>query len=221
MTNRARAVSGRGLLVQGVALADLTPGRFLNYVLDSRTHVITAGRHQRKRYRGHHAWDLLNRAGHFPPATPATLKEAIREPGLTPAELVARHDIASPAVRQVLTDYLTVRCAEMDYSSLCTLASHLAGLFWKQIETLAPGQRDLLLPAGLHEQWRETLRWRQDGKPVGCQKSAPSCDLRRGGLRPSGMMITRVFPSAQAPPGPRRLPSPSLKTYAPSSNRAA
>lgn len=93
------------------------------------------------------------------------MKEAIREPRLTPAELVARHDIADPGVRQLLADYLTVRGAEMDYSSLRTLAAHLAGLFWKQVETLAPGQRDLRLPAGLYEQWRETLRRRQDGKP--------------------------------------------------------
>ena len=153
------------LTTEAVALADLTPGRFLNYVLDSRTHVITAARHQRKRYRGYHAWDLLHRAGRFPPGTPDTLKEAIREPRLTPAELVARHDIADPGVRQLLADYLTVRGTEMDYSSLRTLAAHLAGLFWKQVETLAPGQRDLRLPAGLYEQWRETLRWRQDGKP--------------------------------------------------------
>jgi hypothetical protein len=53
----------------------------------------------------------------------------------------------------------------MDYSSLRTLAASLAGLFWKRAETLAPGQRDLRLPAGLYEQWRETLRWRQDGSP--------------------------------------------------------
>jgi integrase len=153
------------LTSEAVALRDLTPGRFLNYVLDSRTHVITAARHQRKRYRGHHAWDLLHRAGHFPPGTPDTLKEAIREPRLTPGQLVARHDIADPGMRQLLADYLTVRGAEMDYSSLRTLAAHLAGLFWKQVETLAPGQRDLHLPTGLYEQWRETLRWRQDGKP--------------------------------------------------------
>lgn len=153
------------LTTGAVTLADLTPGRFMNYVLDSRTHVITAARHQRKRYRGYHAWDLLHRAGHFPPGTPDTMKEAIREPRLTPAELVARHDITDPGVRQLIADYLTVRCAEMDYSSLRTLAAHLAGLFWKQVETLAPGQHDLRLPAGLYEQWRETLRWRQDGKP--------------------------------------------------------
>jgi hypothetical protein len=148
------------LTTEAVTLADLTPGRFLNYVLDSRTHVITAARHQRKRYRGHHAWDLLHRAGHFPPGTPKTMKEAIREPRLSPAELVARHNITDPGVRQLIADYLTVRCAEMDYSSLRTLAAHLAGLFWKQVETLAPGPQDLHLPAGLYEQWRETLRWR-------------------------------------------------------------
>lgn len=56
------------LTTEAVALADLTPGRFLNYVLDSRTHVITVARHQRKRYRGYHAWDLRHRAGHFLPA---------------------------------------------------------------------------------------------------------------------------------------------------------
>jgi len=92
------------LTTGAVTLADLTPGRFMNYVLDSRTHVITAARHQRKRYRGYHAWDLLHRAGHFPPGTPDTMKEAIREPRLTPAELVARHDITDPGVRQLIAD---------------------------------------------------------------------------------------------------------------------
>jgi hypothetical protein len=106
------------LTTEAVTLADLTPGRFLNYVLDSRTHVISAGRQRRKPYRGYHAWSLLHRAGHFPPGTPAAMKEAIREPRLTPADLVARHDITDPAVRQLIADYLTVRCAELDYSSL-------------------------------------------------------------------------------------------------------
>jgi hypothetical protein len=95
------------LTTEAVALADLPPGRFLNYVLDSRNHVITTARHQRKR--GYHAWDLLHRAGHFPPGTPDTMKEAIREPRLIPAALVARHDLTDPGVRQLLADYLTVR----------------------------------------------------------------------------------------------------------------
>lgn len=62
-------------------------------------------------------------------------------------------------------NYLTVRCAEMDYSSLRTLASHLAGTFCKQVETLAPDQRDLTLPGELYERGRETVRWREDGMP--------------------------------------------------------
>jgi hypothetical protein len=127
--------------------------------------VITVARHRRKRFRGHHAWDLLCRAGHFPAGTPVAMKEAIREPRLTPAQLVARHDIAHAGVQQLIADYLTARCAEMDYSSLRTLASHLAGTFWKQVETLAPGQRDLNLPGELYERWRETVRRREDGKP--------------------------------------------------------
>jgi hypothetical protein len=153
------------LTTEGVVLADLSSGRFLNYVLDSRNHVITVARHRRKRYRGHHAWELLCRAGHFPRDTPQAMKEAIREPRLTPAQLVARHDITSTGVRQLITDYLTVRCAEMDYSSLRTLASCLAGTFWKQVEALAPEQGDLNLPGELYERWRETVRWREDGKP--------------------------------------------------------
>jgi hypothetical protein len=37
------------LTTEAVALADLSSGRFLNYVLDSRNHVITVARHRRKR----------------------------------------------------------------------------------------------------------------------------------------------------------------------------
>jgi hypothetical protein len=153
------------LTTEAVALADLSSGRFLNYVLDSRNHVITVARHRRKRYRGHHAWELLCRAGHFPAGTPQAMEEAIREPRLTPAQPVARHDITSTGVRQLIADYLTVRCAEIDYSSLRTLASCLAWMFWKQVEALAPEQGDLNLPGELYERWRETVRWREDGKP--------------------------------------------------------
>lgn len=153
------------LTTQGVALADLTPGRFLAYVLASRTYVVNAAPHRRRRYRSHHTWDLLCKTGHFPPGTPATLKEAIREPRLNPAELVDRHGIANAEVKKLITDYLTVRAAELDYSSLRTLASYLANLFWKQIETLDPDQCGLHISGGLYERWRETLRWRQDGRP--------------------------------------------------------
>ena len=152
------------LTTQGIALAGLTPGRFLAYVLDSRTHVVTAARHRRKRYRGHHAWELLCRTGHFPPDTPTAMKEAIREPRLTPAQLVARYHIADTAVEHLIIDYLTIRAADIDYSSLRTLASYLANLFWKQIETLAPDQHNLNLPGDLYEQWRKTLCWRQNGQ---------------------------------------------------------
>lgn len=153
------------LTTEEVTLAHLTTGRFLNYVLDSRTHVVAAAPQRRKRYRGHHTWQLLCRAGHFPPGTPDSMREAIREPRLTPAQLVDRHKISNAGVRQLIIDYLTVRSGEMDYSSLRNLASYLANVFWKQIETLAPDQRDLHLRGDLYERWRETLRWREDGQP--------------------------------------------------------
>ena len=51
-----------------------------------------------------------------------------------------------------------MRCAEIDYSSLRTLASCLAWMFWKQVEALAPEQSDLNLPGELYERWRETVR---------------------------------------------------------------
>jgi integrase len=152
-----------------VALAGLTPGGFLGYVLDCRTHVVTAAPHRRRKLTGHQAWELLCRAGHFPPGTPGRLTEAVREPRLTPAQLVDRHDIGNANVRQLIVDYLSVRCAEMDYSSLRTLASCLAGLFWKQVEILAPGQRDLHLTGELYDRWREAIRRRADGKPRGQQ----------------------------------------------------
>ncbi|MDQ2876261.1 MAG: hypothetical protein M3Y33_16290, partial [Actinomycetota bacterium] len=153
------------LTSEAVTLADLTPGRFLGYVLDSRTHTVTAAPHRRWKLTGHHAWDLLCRAGHFPPGTPARLIEAVREPKLTPAQLVDRHGIANAGVRQLLVDYLSVRCVEMDYKSLRTLAACLAGLFWRQVETIAPSQRDLHLTGELYDRWREAIRWRADGKP--------------------------------------------------------
>ena len=57
------------------------------------------------------------------------MKEAIREPRLTPAQLVDRHKLSNPAIRRLIVDYLTARCGEMDYSSLRILASYLANVF--------------------------------------------------------------------------------------------
>jgi site-specific recombinase XerC len=78
-------------------------------------------------------------------------------------ELVDRYDIHHRGVRQLLLDYLERRKPEMDYGTLDQLSRSLAGLFWSNIEALAPGQPDLRVGVELYERWREALGTHRDG----------------------------------------------------------
>ena len=150
------------LTSQGIVLADLTAEALLHYATATRAGRWGAGYES---YVGHLAWQVLHESGHFAPGVPATLRGAMRAPAMTPAELVAIHDIGNTAVRDMLIAYLTRRSHELDYSTLQNLSADLCKKFWKQIELINPAQTDLALSPETYQAWRATLAVRADGKP--------------------------------------------------------
>jgi integrase len=112
-------------------------------------------RHGRASKGLHTAWELLARIGVLPAGR--SLHEAVRSGQRSPAELVDAYRIASPAIRQVLVDYLDERRPSLDYISLARLANMLAGVFWADIEAHHPGIDTLNLPTDVVQAWKERL----------------------------------------------------------------
>jgi hypothetical protein len=54
-------------------------------------------------------------------------------------ELVGRYRLACAPLSDLIMDYLRVRQPALDYANLHAMFRALAGLFWAEIETLAPG----------------------------------------------------------------------------------
>lgn len=81
-------------------------------------------------------------SGQFPAHVPATLRGAMRAPAMTPAELVDRHNITDPDVRELFVAYLTRRSYDIDYVTLLDLAADLCGKFWTRILQINPDKTD-------------------------------------------------------------------------------
>jgi site-specific recombinase XerD len=154
------------LTVFGIKFKELTPEALLHYAWECRRHDVTYTSHLgRNTFGGLLAWQVLHAMGHFPPGTPQSIRAASVRGRLTVEEMVDRHPIANRAVRQLLIDYLQRRAGELDYSTMEGLAARLAGTFWAKIEQIAPGQADLRLDQQVYEQWRASIRLREDGRP--------------------------------------------------------
>lgn len=158
---------GSLLTVQGVALADVTPESLLHHGHENRAvrAILHPGEKVANRFICRGAWNVLHRMGHFPPATPQTMREAMLRGQQTVTELVDRYTVQNQAVRQLLIDYLTRRRADSDYSTLTTLTINLVKNFWCRIEQLNPGQPDLRIPPDVYATWRDQVRFRDDGTP--------------------------------------------------------
>jgi hypothetical protein len=150
------------LTSQGIAFADLTAEAFLHYATETRANRFGRGY---ELYVGHLAWKLLHQSGRFPSSVPATLRGAMREPAMTPAELVEQHGIRNLDARQMLIAYLTRRSHDIDYTTLRQLATDLCCNFWGEIERINPEQYDLALSEETYQAWRVALGVRRDGKP--------------------------------------------------------
>jgi integrase len=123
-------------------------------------------------------YTLLRETGVLPPDSPPRLK-ALRMAGqLSPAQLVGKYQIQSPAIRQLLTAYLAERAPELDYVSLVKLAATLCGLFWQDLERHHPGIGSLHLAPEVAVAWKERLKLLHDkhGNPAG-ERASPRSKL--------------------------------------------
>ena len=111
-----------------------------------------------------HLWACLAEIG----VLDGTLRQALRPGQRTVTELVDAHGLASSRVRGLLIAYLTERAPVIDYSTLRGRAGDLCGLFWREVERLAPGIDTIDLPADVARRWKEQARWRTlpDGRQV-------------------------------------------------------
>ena len=93
--------------------------------------------------------------GQFPDDAPATLHNLTARTGqISPAGLIDRHQLRCQPVRDLLVDYLTERQPTLDYTSLKMMASHLAGLFWADLEHHRAGIDSLRLPPDISDLWK-------------------------------------------------------------------
>jgi site-specific recombinase XerD len=161
--NRAFFDVCTALTTQGIAFADLTPEAFLHYAVDTRNLAMAA--YSYSMHVGHLAWQVMHEIDHFDASIPSTLRAAMRNPKLTPRQLVERQQLKNYDVAELLIQYLERRSLDFDYSSLLSLSFLLAGNFWKQIETINPGQAGLQLEEPTYLAWRRAIAVREDGKP--------------------------------------------------------
>ncbi len=100
----------------------------------------------------------LRAMGIFPPDAPATIRAFGLAGGqLSIEELVDRYRLRCTPIRDLIVDYLRERRPALDFASLDAVSRTLAGLFWANIETLAPGIDTLRLPPPVARQWKENL----------------------------------------------------------------
>jgi site-specific recombinase XerD len=154
------------LTVYGIRLAELTPEALLQYAWQCRRHGLTyKNRGDRETFAGLLAWQVLHEIGHFPPGTPQSIRAAGQAGQRSVEELVDVHSIANTEVRDLLVEYLRRRAPAISYGTLRSLATRLAGLFWRRIEQIAPGQPDLRIAPYVYDQWRASIRTCEDGRP--------------------------------------------------------
>ncbi len=152
------------MTIQGIPFAELTPEAFLHYAVQTRMTAPRTGLHLGK-YVGHTAWQVLYATGHFPAATPPTLRNALRAPQLTVEEMVDRYDVSNPEIRDLFVNYLHRRYPDVDYASLNAAAYAVVKLFWNGLQRINPEQADLQVSQKVYQQWHHAITVRDDGEP--------------------------------------------------------
>ncbi|MFG2586555.1 site-specific integrase, partial [Streptomyces solisilvae] len=101
------------------------------------------------------AYNWLRNRGQFPTDAPATLQNLTARTGqISPSGLIDRYQLRCQPVRDLLVDYLTERQPTVDYTTLNSIASHLGGLFWADLEHHHPGINTLRLPSDVSDAWK-------------------------------------------------------------------
>ncbi|MFF4393770.1 hypothetical protein ACFY0G_44775 [Streptomyces sp. NPDC001552] len=161
---RARYDLAAALITQKIAVGDLTPEALMFYAHEWKR--VCPVVYDKTRFGARVLWEVLCQVGHFPADTPATLRRAMTGTQRDVAALVRSYGLANKSVEAVLIDYLHVRVAEgLDFSTTTSLARRLASLFWKNVETVNPGQADLRLSPATYEAWKQRMRVKEGGSP--------------------------------------------------------
>ncbi|MQS16820.1 site-specific integrase [Streptomyces kaniharaensis] len=101
------------------------------------------------------AYTWLRNRGQFPPTAPVTLHSMTARTGpISPAGLIDRYRMRCRPIRDLLVDYLTERQPSVDFTTLNTIASHLGGLFWADLEHHHPDLDTLRLPTEISDAWK-------------------------------------------------------------------
>jgi site-specific recombinase XerD len=141
------------LACKGGSIAEITVGDCVELV-DTQRRVHARGGQKKVDF-----YLRLRALGTFPPDAPATIRAFGLALGqLSIEELVDRYRLRCAPVRDLIVDYLRERQPSLDFASLDAVSRTLAGLFWAEIETLAPGVDSLRLSPEIAHQWKENLR---------------------------------------------------------------
>lgn len=153
------------LTTQGITFDELSPQALLHYAVECRANGITQAGSDSTRFAGLLAWDVLYDMGHFPPNTPPTLRGHIYRGQRSVEQLVDCYPVKNQSVRALLIEYLERRRGDTDYSTLLHLSSFLVGVFWRNVESVAPDQVDLNLTPAVYKRWRAKAELKKDGTP--------------------------------------------------------
>jgi site-specific recombinase XerD len=166
--HRADAVHEMCMLLatQGVSLRDVTAASIVHFAHEYRRAwaELAPGAKAGNRLRGQGVWHVLHATGHLPSTVPPTMRAAMLRGQRSVEELIDRYPIHNQAVRALLIDYLNRRRADTDYATLKHLVADLANNFWVTIERINPAQADLRIAPETYAAWRESIKYRTDGK---------------------------------------------------------
>jgi hypothetical protein len=153
------------MAAKGGLVAHITPGDCIE-LLDCCRRLFNDGTRNRH---SPFFYELLHKAGVFPPGTPANTRMISTQFGgqLTVEQLVDRYDLACRPIRDLLVDYLRERQPAIDYTSLVKLAVSLIPCFWKDLENCHPGIDSLLLPPDIAAGWKQRIQTRTVRAPGG------------------------------------------------------
>lgn len=145
------------LTSQAITTADLTPEALMHFAWQYRD-AASSRNVKSERFGGALVWDVLASMGHFPPGTPASMRQAMVGGRQDVTGLVDRYRVRHPQVRQLLIDYITHRHAlGMDYGTIRALTTTLVRNFWCLVEQLNPDQADLSLSEETYLAWRRSV----------------------------------------------------------------
>jgi len=157
----------------------------------------------------------LRALGIFPPDAPVTIRAFGLALGqLSIEELVDRYRLRCTPVRDLIVDYLRERQPSLDFTSLDAISRTLAGLFWAEVEILAPGIDSLRLAPEVSQRWKENLRTKKrtttnvDGEQV--EISSPRTNAKEELMRVRAFYLDIAQWAAEEPArwGPWAVPCP-------------